>query len=70
MRECPYIRECKQKIDEVAFYLCVGELDVFDYKDCLESNSLELASDREELKLPREWDDSLTEGLEDLKSGN
>jgi len=62
MKECPHIEECKQKIDENAFYLCLGELDEFDYEKCFSGQMpLNEVSEETEKKSPREWDNDLGE---------
>lgn len=74
MSVCPHLKNCKQKIDEIAFYLCMGELDgttahgLYDYNDCLASNTLELASDIDSVrKTAKEWNDYLGEEEKDGK---
>ena len=59
MEVCPYIDRCRQLIPEDAFYTCVGELEEYDYNDCLKYADQLTINPNEILKLPRDWDKEL-----------
>ena len=59
-KKCPHIQKCDQLIDSERFLLCEGELEDWDFDDCLKyrDNESETARKNPNIprKFPREWD--------------
>ena len=67
MKICPHIEKCRQLIPEEAFYTCIGELEEYDYDDCLEYADNLTVDPNEILRLPRDWDKELNMSEKDKK---
>jgi len=50
--KCPYIQKCKQQIRKEDLGICLGELEEWDYDDCLKFRDMGNEIIR---KTPKEW---------------